>query len=116
MAESLMLDTVKVERKVGTVDPITGQSSWQTVYSGKGKIKPPTSQSLTSESAGATEVVIPGELHTPISGAEQRAGDRVTVVAGVNNPALTGHVYRVATPHEGSLTTARRAKIEEVSP
>lgn len=113
MAESLMRDTVRVERVVG-MDESTGEAAYETVYTGKAKIKAPSAANDDKTVVGASVTIIPGRVDVPIDSGDFKVGDRVTVLTSQMNPRLTGNVYRLTAPFEGSATTATRMPIEEV--
>lgn len=83
-AESLMVDTVLIERQSGTtIDPDTLAEvpAWSTVYEGKGRIQRAGSQPTDSVSGGAEFGVGDFTTQLPVSITEPRRGDRVTVAA-----------------------------------
>jgi len=126
MAESLMRDTIRVERVVG-VDESTGEATYETVYpveqtpdrwrrgdGGIGKVQAYEAQEATPEVAGATIAVQRYAVHIPVGSCKPEIGLRVTILAAALDPNLTGRTYRVVALLHKTAATAYRLGVEEV--
>lgn len=127
MAESLMLDTVKVERVTGTPDPESGVAARETVYptsptpdmwkrnaGGIGKIQTYEAHDTVRDVIGASVTEQRYHIHVPVGSFAPREGDIVTVLAAVADANLVGRTYRVEALLHKSLATAYRLQVSEV--
>ena len=117
LAESLMVDTCRIERPGESVtDPESGvvSPSFTLVYEGPCKVQQTLAQSSTAEAGGAVYTVQDTAVHIPVGVGPVAPGDRATMLTGVYNPALVGNVYRVTDLYEKSLQTAQRLRVEEL--
>lgn len=121
-AESLMVDTVRVERKSGsTMDPTTLEmvDDWSLIYAGPCRLLP-VNVAGVKEAAGDTSfAVADARIATPItadSGAI-RNGDRATITAVgvVGDPADVGRVFTLTRDPSRSHRVERRFSCQEVS-
>jgi hypothetical protein len=119
-AESLMVDTVAVERQDGTtLDPVTLEEvpAWTSVYSGKARVQRSGALSPRDDVAGGYEFPV-GSLivQAPLSAVGVVEGDRVTVtaVASVSDPDLVGVVATVKGNLAKTHATKRTLVCEEV--
>ncbi|HWB36616.1 MAG TPA: DUF6093 family protein [Rugosimonospora sp.] len=121
-AEALMVDTCTVTRETGrTTDPVTGvvTPATSTVYTGKCKLAQAGGGGAqagggSSSSVGnAAPTVVSYELHLPITAAEVRPGDWVSVTSTLD-PQLDGRRWVVAGHMGKTYATARRLPIQEV--
>lgn len=106
-AESLMLDTVRIERPGETVtDPDSGEvtNSTTTVYLGRGRWKPPATVATTDEVGTAIKVTTPGEVHIPVGSYDPTPGDIIECVGSVRDPILAGSRATVRSRFGGSPT------------
>lgn len=121
-AESLMIDTLLVERATGetTMDPDSLEivPVYAQVYSGKGRVQRPGALSPREDVAGGFEFGIRTILaQLPLSAAGITGGDRVTVTAvgAVADPDLLGLVATVRANLTKTHPTKRTLVCEEVS-
>lgn len=122
-AESLMVDTVLVERRTGetTLDPDSLEEIpvLDEVYSGKARIVPPAGLSPRDDVAGGFEFGIRTILaRLPIdTSAGIVDGDRLTVTAVgyLSDPDLVGMVATVRANLTGSRSKQRTLVAEKVS-
>ena len=129
LAESLMLDTARVDEITGvTTDPLTGASTstYATVYgpdiaplpgkrSGMCKVQGLDPQEANPEAGGATLTVQRYAIHVPVGAFVPKVGHVVTITATALDPNLVGHQYRVVALLHKTLATAYRLSVEEVS-
>lgn len=116
-AESLMRDTIRLERQTGTTqDPTTLEDvpTWATVYEGKGRWQRP--DTVASESvAGEVEFGLNRvTVQLPMSVLTAARGQRATVVASAD-PALVGARASVLAVANKTHATKRTLLCEEVS-
>lgn len=117
-AESMMRDTIRLEHAVpDTVpDPTTLElaDEWVTDYLGPGRVQRADVQ-VGEPVAGEVEF---GTLRTtiqlPIVVTTAKRGQRATVVASADDPALAGTVFTVVGVATKSHATMRRLLCEEV--
>lgn len=117
LAESLMVDTCRIERPGEAVtDPETGvvSPSFTLVYEGPCKVQQTLAQSSSVEVGGAVFTAQDTRLDIPVGAGPVAPGDRATMLTGAYNPALVGNVYRVTDLFETSLQTAQRLRVEEL--
>jgi len=93
-AESLMRDTVRVERVVGTVDELTGEAERAIVYEGPAKLQNQNQYESRPESGGHTYVVQRSLVHFPVGSFQMANGDLCTFVASLA-PFIVGQQYRL---------------------
>jgi hypothetical protein len=117
-AESLMVDTCKIEHVTGTAwdeDSGTSTPTYDTRYSGKCR----TQTTLTSEaaqSAGEREWTIQSlTVSVPMSVTGVEVGDRVTITSTALDLDLVGRVFTVVALAHKTHMTARRFRVEEVA-
>jgi hypothetical protein len=118
-AESMMRDTVKVERDTGefTRDPVTLEDTpvFATVYEGKGRWQRPDTVAAETVAGevefGINRVVV----QLPMSATGVLRGDRATCVASAFDPDLVGAKATVLGVPNKSHATMRRLLCEEVS-
>lgn len=104
-AESLMRDSVLIERWTGTTTspepPFGDIDTYEPVYEGKARWLRPESWPTSTDAAGAQALVSAQELRLPVlASVGVEPGDRVTVTASENDPGrvgLTSMVWRDAT-------------------
>jgi len=110
-AESRMRGTCKIERPTG--DQVTDEDGvvsavFATVYTGKCYTRyPGLAQEANREVGGATVVESRIVVRIPF-GPVCKPGDRVTMIADLDNPQLAGSVYRVESIDDQSQSTAQR--------
>lgn len=121
-AESMMRDTVKVERDTGEVDtdPDTLEETpiFATVHEGPGRVQRSGQLSPRETVAGEVEFGVNALMvQLPLSAMGIRKGDRVTVTAigAVSDPDLLGLVATVQATLTKSHATKRTLVCEEVS-
>ena len=117
MAESLMRDTVLVERKVGettaTTPPFATVATWETVYSGKAKFQTDQTYEINNDVGESIRTSSRSELHVPVEAFKAEPGMRVTVVSCAGRPSLNGTKWLIAEPlPPKSFTTADRHSLE----
>jgi Family of unknown function (DUF6093) len=118
LAEKLMMDTCQITRKTGesigaggVITPIVAA-----VYSGKCRVQAKAgSAGSWSDIGEASRVVSRLELQLPISAAETREGDKVTITASTFDPQLPGKVFVVRDVMHKSYLTSRRITITETT-
>ena len=116
-AESLMLDTCKVERpgkavpdgRGGTTRPMT------LLYEGKCKAQhPPQAFETTPEAGGHEFSVQSAQIHLPVGAVGARVNDVITVTASAHDPHLAGRTFRVSSPPAKSFASADRLGVVEI--
>lgn len=121
-AESLMIDSVLIERRgtESTIDPETYEEVWPyvTVYAGPCKVRTAGVQAR-EVSAGETNFDVSAAyidlpLSDPLSGGV-RAGDRATITGAALDASNVGRVYVVQRDVERSAPVERRLFCQEVS-
>lgn len=116
MAESLMRDTVLVERRVGKSDPESGEAPMVQVYQGKAKVQTYEAHDSTPEVIGATITKQRYHVHVPVGSFSPQEGDVITVETATLDPNLEGRVYRVEALLHKTAATAYRLQVSEVLP
>lgn len=116
LAESLMFDTVRVERGAGQIDDGRGGSvtAFELVYEGRAKIQTPENYEKDPVAGGHTFVLQRYAVHMPWDAGPFQVGDRITVTAAQLSAHAVGAIYRVTGLHEKTMQTAQRVSIEEV--
>lgn len=122
-AESVMLSTVRISRRVGeTRDPATGSitAELETVYEGPAKLR--FSQSLPhsvdvvgqrlEEQRPTVSLPISGRNVTEGASADVRVDDEGEVITNDTDPALEGVTFRVAGMHAQTVAASRRLSVE----
>ena len=115
-AEALMVDSCLIGRASGTVESPDGvvTPTYTPVYEGKCKVQQTIAQSNTPVAGEHQFTVLDAAVHLPVSAPDLFVDDVVTIDASVNDPRLTGRVYRVVEPFRKSFATAQRARVKEV--
>lgn len=110
-AESRMRGTCTIDRPTGaqvTDDDGVVTSAFEQVYEGKCYTRyPGLAQEANREVGGATVVESRIVVRIPF-GTIHKPGDRVTIVADLDNPQLAGDVYTVESVDNQSQATAQR--------
>lgn len=118
-AEKGMADTCLIQHETGGItDDLTGTvtPTYSTVYDGVCRIQQREAIGQRTESGEASVVVLRLELQLPVvASAAVARGDRVTITAAVNDPALIGRTFTVRDLAHKSEATARRMTLEEVT-
>ena len=121
-AESMMRDTIRVERDNGgfTRDPVTLEDTptFDTIYDGSGRVQRSGQLSPHETVAGEVEFGVNALMvQLPLSALGIRKGDRVTVTAvgPVSDPDLLGLKATVQANLVKSHATKRTLVCEEVS-
>lgn len=117
-AESMMVDTCKVEYVNGTTwDEGSGTSvpAYATRYEGKCRVQ----TTLTSEAnpnAGEREWTVQSlTVAVPMSAIGFEVGDRVTITSAALDADLVGRVFTVVALAHKTHMTARRLRVDEVT-
>ena len=116
-AESLMVDSVRVERPgLPVTDPETGDVTTPSVvvYVGPGKVQSTLPQAAHPVAGEHQFTVQQASVHVPVSAGPVMVGDLVVPVAVVHDAALVGRVFRVKELLHKSFATAQRLSVEEV--
>lgn len=115
MAESRMLDECAITR-VGEKAWDEERGEWATtqlvVYSGRCRIKHPSTAARDIEAGSQLLAVTFTELHLPLSAVGVRADDTVTITASSTRPEQAARQFTVTAPFDGSQTTALRFRVE----
>jgi len=116
-AESLMRDTVRVERVTGTTTATTPPygtiETFETVYSGKGKFQSDKTYEIVTAVGESMRTSSRGSLHVPVAAFSAEAGMRVTLTASLDQPENVGAVMRIAERMPlKTLRTADRHNLE----
>ena len=127
-AESMMVDTVLIERQrvdedgnpVRSMDPTTLEYTfvWDEVYAGKGRVQRFRGQGLSDVVVGGTEFGKASmQVQVPITVLGVRPKDRVTVtaVAPISDPALLSEVATVVDDLSKTHATKRTLMCEVVT-
>lgn len=116
MAESRMTDSCTVSRGpaevLNTVTDTWVPNPASSVYSGKCRIKHPTTAGKDVDAGSQLLVVGELELHVPVGSAVFAPDDVVTITACPTRPDQVGRKFTVVAPFDGSQTTALRFRIE----
>ena len=116
MAESRMSDACTVSRGPADVlDPVT--DAWvpnpaASVYSGKCRVKHPTTAGRDVDAGSQLVAVGELELHVPVGSAVFAPDDVVTITACPTRPDQVGRKFTVVSRFDGSQTTALRYRVE----
>ena len=120
-AESLMTDTIRLERFTGSApDPVTLEmvDTYAAVYEGKGRVQRSGQLSPHESVAGEIEFGVNALMvQLPLSASGIKKGDRVTVVAvgSVSDPDMAGLVATVQANLTKTHATKRTLVCEEVT-
>lgn len=120
-AESMMRDTIRLERQTGTTpDPVTLEEvpTWATVYDGKARIQRTGQVSPSEQVVGEVEFGLNAVLiQLPLTAVGVKKGHRVTVAAvgPESDPDLLGLVATVQANLTKSHPTKRTLVCEEVT-
>lgn len=115
MAESRMTDSCAVTRAGSPVfNETTGEytSTAASVYSGKCRIKHPTTAGRDVDAGSQLLAVGELELHVPVGSAVFAPDDVVTISACPTRPDQVGRKFTVVSRFDGSQTTALRYRVE----
>lgn len=120
-AESIMSSRVVVRRKSGQVrDPATGTyvPTWTTIYTGKARLRMPTTQARETDQSGQRVVESAPTLSLPIgdvNAALVELDDVVEVIEHTPDPLVTGTRLRVVEGTDQTWSTARRFSVEIIT-
>jgi len=120
-AESLMTDTIRLERVTGMhddPDTLETVTDYETVYEGRGRVQRSGQLSPHEAVAGEVEFGVNALMvQLPLSASGIRKNDRVTVVAvdPVSDPDLLGLVATVRANLTKTHATKRTLVCEEVT-
>jgi hypothetical protein len=117
-AESMMLDTVKVERQTGaTTDPVTLEDvpTWETIYEGKGRWQRPDTVAAETVAGEVEFGVNRTTVQLPMSATGVKRGDRATCTASTFDPDLPGTQATVLAVPNKTHAIMRRLLCEEVT-
>ncbi len=115
MAESRMSDACMVSRGPAEVlDPVT--DTWvpnpaASVYSGKCRVKHPTTAGRDVDAGSQLVVVSQVEVHLPLSAVGVLPGDDVVITSCPSRPDQVGRKFTIDAPFDGSQTTALRFRV-----
>lgn len=114
MAESLMLDTVRVTRISGEPDPVTGESERTVVYEGKAKLQNQSQYEQDQLAGGHVGTIQRSLVHLPVGAFQMADGDLCTFLTS-SAPFVAGQVYRLAgeAPYK-TFETAYRVYADQV--
>ena len=114
MAESLMRDTVRVERVTGEVDELTGEAVRTVVYEGKAKLQNQNQYESRPESGGHTYVEQRSLVHFPVGSFQMENGDLCTFIESAA-PFVAGQQFRLTgrAPYR-TLETAYRVYADQI--
>lgn len=120
-AESLMVDTCRIDRATGatTIDPVTLEETpvYATVYEGKARIQRSAGLTTQESTQGGFEFAVGSVVgQLPITATGIVRGDRLTVTVATLDPDLLGLVATVTTNLSKTHGTKRTLVCEEVSP
>lgn len=116
-AESLMLDTCRVERPGAPIPDGLGGTTrpMATIYEGKCRVQHVVGRTLSaSESVGREYVEQTLSVHLPVGSVDAAVSDVITITASADDPFLVGRTYRVEAPSNKSQATAYRVPVTEV--
>ena len=113
MAESLMLDTVRVTRISGEPDPVTGEAERVTVYEGKAKLQNQSQYEQDYVAGNRVGTLQRSLVHLPVGSFQMRDGDLCTFLTSPA-PFVAGQVYRLTgeAPYK-TLETAYRVYADQ---
>lgn len=116
MAESRMSDACTVSRGpaevLNTVTDTWVPNPAASVYSGKCRVKHPTTAGRDVDAGSQLLVVGELELHVPVGSAVFAPDDVVTITACPTRPDQVGRKFTVVARFDGSQTTALRYRME----
>lgn len=98
LAESLMCDTITIDRVTGVeTDPMTGRDTptLERVYEGKGKVQSYEGYEASREVIEHSSVVQRMSIHIPVDAYRCSVGDVVEIVDSEMDPLLIGREFRV---------------------
>lgn len=115
-AESLMVDSLRLDRPTGETERVDGVTVPEVVpvWSGKGKVQSQQSYPSQPEVGGGTATLAVFEVHIPVHADVTPLVDDVFVVESSRDPALVGSRFRVRVDPSKTWRTARRYNVEEV--
>ena len=116
LAESLMVDTVRIRRKGGTPvpDPVTGELvyTYTTMYEGKCRLVLRSGITRDVDAQSQLLAVQGPRLDVPVSGSgDVKADDEFEILTAVDSE-MVGARGRVAGRFDQSLKSARRLPVE----
>ena len=116
LAESLMVDTVRIRRKGGTPvpDPVTGELvyTYTTMYEGKCRLVLRSGITRDVDAQSQLLAVQGPRLDVPVSGSgDVKADDEFEILTAVDSE-MVGVKGRVAGRFDQSLKSARRLPVE----
>ena len=116
-AESLMIDSLRLDHPTGKTIRVDGVSvpEMVTVWSGRGKVQSQQSYPSQPEVGGGTVTLAIFEVHIPVDATARPLVDDVFVVVESRDPALVGTRLRVRVDPSKTWRTARRFNCEEVT-
>ena len=116
-AESLMVDSLRLDHPTGKTIRVDGVSvpEMVTVWSGRGKVQSQQSYPSQPEVGGGTVTLAVFEVHIPVDATARPLVDDVFVVESSRDPALVGTRLRVRVDPSKTWRTARRFNCEEVT-
>ena len=118
-AEAGMVDTCTIERQGPTSTSRTGQTTptWTEVYDGPCRMQERGGYPRDITTApDQPQLAINRELQLPVStSGSVRAGDRVTITACPNDPAMVGRQMWLRGQPTKTDATARRFSLEEIA-
>lgn len=127
-AESLMVDTVVIDRHDGTHgtdggrrtknygDPIYGPTvETDTGRNGRAQIQQNISVSDEEQGGGRTITTLRRVLKLPVAATGLKVDDRVRVVASTHDPDMVDREFRISSLHGKTYATSRRVSIEEIT-
>ena len=117
MAESLMVDSLRLDHPTGKTIRVDGVSvpEMVTVWSGRGKVQSQQSYPSQPEVGGGTVTLAIFEVHIPVDATARPLVDDVFVVESSRDPALVGTRLRVRVDPSKTWRTARRFNCEELT-
>lgn len=129
-AETLMVDTVTIDRWDGTTSidentlaetknyaaPLYGPTvNTDSGRNGRARIQQHAAVSDEEAGPGRTVTTLRLELQLPITVTGLQVDDRVVVDAAVHDPDLVGREFRISDLHHKTHATSRRVAIEEIT-
>lgn len=112
-AEALMIDTVRVDRPTGAVNPVTGVPVVTQVYAGKGKVQTFEAFERQPEVAGGTATIQRYTIHLPIGTYVPAVNDVITVTASVLDSNLVGRRFVVSGLLHKTYATSYRLLVDD---
>lgn len=125
LAESAMVDTCTITRDAqgsadDTLNDVTGELSQPTgdattVYSGPCLLR--TTAALRARSEDEGGAVLQRRIQAarlPVSAAEVKLGDVLTVTAAAHDPQLVGRPYRVLDSEVNTFAVTRKVELEDL--